>query len=207
LLLVPDAAGWTLPCVASEERRAADTAPLQREAGRQLGIPVSILRCISDAPTVDGRPRQQVYELEIHSERASRDVALPAGGRGVGLGDIDGIASTHPELWASIDRWRADLRAGRPPADGRAWERRGWWERALDWVQGALERAGAGRITECEQLRLWEFSHVLRLVDSGGAVFYLKALPESGAKEPRLTGSLARSHPRCLPEVVAIEPA
>jgi Phosphotransferase enzyme family len=53
-------------------------------------------------------------------------------------------------------------------------------------------------------VRVWEWSHVLRL-RTPHAVVYMKACATSGAAEPRLTDYLARFSPRRMPSLLAVE--
>jgi hypothetical protein len=67
VLLVRDGAGWTLPHIESEERRSADVALLNRSAREGLGVEISVLRCLRDAPADANGVRSQVYEAESHA--------------------------------------------------------------------------------------------------------------------------------------------
>lgn len=202
VLLLKGPEGWSLPSVQSEERRSADVADLNRAVRSEFGVEVSILRCLSDEPAQGGRPRQQVYEVETHGT----DWAPPSHARWIGDGELGGVALARPEQRTLLDSWFLDRAARRPPSDGRDWMSPGWQERVIAWVDGELSRGGLGSVREIEQVRVWEFSHVLRLRTADGGVFYLKALPHSGAKEPDLTRRLAELHPRSMPALIAVEP-
>jgi len=200
LLLLPGDAGWVLPRLESDERRSADVAPLTREARAALGVEVSVLGCLADEPAKDGAPRQQVYAIETHG----RGFRPPAGARWVEREELSGLALARPGQRPLLDAWLRAQQAPRPPEDGRDWVRTGWWDGVMTWVDAELGRRGLGPVTEAEQVRVWEFSHVLRL-RAGDVTLYFKALPASGAKEPRLTSRLVAMHPDVVPELIAVD--
>jgi hypothetical protein len=113
----------------------------------------------------------------------------------------------------SLDAWRAGdtaLRSGaatalHPGAVPRDWARPGWRDEVLAWAAGHLTRRGLPPIDAVEQLRVWEFSQVLRL-GTAGPRLYLKARPAHGAAEALLTQRLAERHPAWAPDIIAVEP-
>ena len=166
-----------LPRLDSEEHRSADVAELNRAVRESLGLEVSVLRCLADEAGDERRPRRHLYVMEAHG---AHDV-VPAGAR-----------------WISGDAAPFD----RP--DGADWTRAGWRDDVITWVNGELVRLGASPVTEIEQVRVWEFSQVLRLGTAHGT-FYLKARPRAGAAEASLTRALSLRHPRSLPQIVAVD--
>jgi hypothetical protein len=102
--------------------------------------------------------------------------------------------------------WFIERRAWLEPADGRDWVRPGWRAQVALWVNGQLSRHGLPPLTRIEQVKVWEFSHVLRLW-AGDVELYFKALAVSGAVEPPLVERLATLHPAFMPDVVSVEPA
>jgi hypothetical protein len=169
-----------LPCIESVERRSADVTELNRAVRASLGLEVSVLRCIGDEPGDERRPRRHLYLMETHGEPG----AAPAGGRWVKDVDVAALATI----------------------DGADWAEPGWRDGVVRWVNDQLARSGTGPVTQIEQVRVWEFSQVLRL-QTAGATFYFKARSRPGAAEAPLTRRLAARHPRWLPEVVAIDVA
>jgi hypothetical protein len=81
-----------------------------------------------------------------------------------------------------------------------------WQDEVRAWIDGELARCGLPAVRAIEQVRVWEFSHVLR-IDAGTARFYFKARPPGGGAEALLTRRLAERHPASMPDVIAIEPA
>src|SRR5262245_19226954 len=167
-----------LPCLHTEEHRSADVLPLNEAVHAAFGLEVSVLRCVSDEPGDTHRPRRHLYVMEAHGEGE----ALPAGARWIASGD-DGA-----------------LRGER----GTDWARPGWRDTVLAWVNRALARRGESPVTRIEQVRVWEFSQVLRLRNAE-SVFYFKARPPAGVAEVLVTRRLAARHPRWLPEIVALD--
>ena len=198
VLLLCGPEGWALPCVELDEQRAADAAPINRAARDLLGVEVSVLRCLRDDPT--GSVRQQVHDLDVHALRW----ALPAHGEWFTPPDLDAVSLARPEQRPVLDHWFRARQARTRSPDGRDWVLPGWRDEAIGWAERELTRLGLPKVDEIEQVRVWEFSHVLRLRTAAGEI-YLKARPYSGASEPRVTGYLARYFPACMPMVLAIE--
>lgn len=201
VLLIREPEGWALPRIESAERRSADVSPLNQSARESLGLEISVLRCLRDTPAEPGGVRCQVYEAECHGERG------PAAARGAwvrlaGLAETPFAAPAQRDLMRS---WLADRRSLGGPGERGEWVMSGWRDRVMAWVEAELRRRRAAPVLEIEQLRVWEFSSVLRLRTDEGDL-YLKAVPRSFVTEVRLTGRLAETHPRFTPSVVAIEP-
>lgn len=200
LLRGPD--GWGLPRIESEERRAADVAPLNRAARDCLGLEISVLRCLQDGPADSTGVRQQVSEAECHGGRGP----APAGAAWLGPASLDTTPLAVPAERDLLHAWLAERRERRPSRERGDWAFPGWRDRATGWAEGELRRQrAAARILEIGQLRVWEFSCVLRLRTDDGD-FFLKALPRAAATETCLTRRLAETHPGSTPVVVATEP-
>jgi len=169
--------GDALPCIESEEHRSADVAALNHAVRVSLGLETSVLRCISDEPGDERRPRRHLYLMEAHGKPG----VVPARARWVTGADIPAAGGDNAE-----------------------WTQPGWRAGVVAWVNEALAHHGMGPVTQIEQVRIWEFSQVLRL-RTAKTTFYFKARPRSGAAEAPLTRRLAASHPQWLPEIVAID--
>jgi hypothetical protein len=194
-LLLEGREGWTLPRLQSAERRSADVSDLTREAGDTLGLEVSVLQCLSDEPAQGERPRRQLYLLEAHGTRRETP------GRWIPRKELEAtVPPSSAARWA-LDAW---LRAT-PSTSAGDWTQPGWRDEVLAWVDGQLARRGCATVRAVEQVRVWEWSQVLRL-DAGEAQFYFKARPTSGAAEVPLTQRLAERHPAWMPEVIAVDP-
>ncbi len=98
---------------------------------------------------------------------------------------------------ALVARWAS---GGVAVAEDTPWSRPGWHAAALAWIAAA-----AGPVGDVEQVRVSEFSTVLR-VDAGGRARYFKSVAEAAAREPPVTAALA-SRSTHLPPVLAIDAA
>lgn len=82
------------------------------------------------------------------------------------------------------------------------WWRRGWFDDALAWADGALATLGEARVAEPEFLRSWQISALYRLRTNRGER-YLKAVPEFFSREGRVTRWLHALLPEAAPAVLA----
>src|SRR5262245_28768422 len=171
VLLLKDGAGWALPRIRSEERRSADVADVNRAVRTSLGLEVSVLRCLADEPGDDTRPRRHLYVLEAHGVEFA-----PPRGDWVTLADLSAAGRITPGMLgpdesmvrAALEPW---LRRSAAPREGAAapdWCRPGWRDQALAWVAGELALRGLPPVRGIEQVKLWEFSQLLRLSTDGG---------------------------------------
>ena len=204
LWLEPGPGGWALPRWSSSEQRAADVAHLTRAAADRLGAEVSVLRCLSDLPAGEDGVRHQVHDLDVHGVDAAWSPAGP--GRWFGAAEVEGLPLARPEHGPVLAEWFIARRARQPPPDGRDWVLPGWRDEVALWVDGQLSCHGLPPLARIEQVKVWEFSHVLRL-GAGDVELYFKALAASGAVEPPLVERLATLHPAVMPDVVSVEPA
>jgi aminoglycoside phosphotransferase len=85
-------------------------------------------------------------------------------------------------------------------AEDTPWSRPGWHAAALAWIAAA-----AGPVGEVEQVRVSEFSTVLR-VNAGGRACYFKSVAVAAAREPPITAALADRSAH-LPSVIAVDAA
>ncbi len=209
VLLVEDRGRLALPRIESEERRSADVAELAREVRSALGLEVSVLRCLADEPGDVGGPRRHVYALEAHGPP---DIT-PSRARWASWTEVCAALGGDRRLLDRLGTFRPGEPVAAPPAPGsstrpgdeRDWEHPGWRGQALAWVAGELALRGLPPVRGVEQLRVWEYSNVLRLTTDAGHL-YFKARPPFGRAEPLLTRRLAERHPQRMPRVVAVEP-
>ena len=196
--------GWALPLWSSSEQRAADVVHLTRAAADRIGAEVSVLRCLSDLPAGDDGVRHQVHDLDVHGVDAAWS---PVGsGRWFGAVEVEGLPLARPEHGPVLTEWLIARRARQEPSDGRDWVLPGWRDEVALWVNGQLSRHRLPPLARIAQVKVWEFSHVLRLW-AGDVELYFKALAASGAVEPPLVERLAALHPTVMPDVVSVEPA
>jgi len=196
--------GWALPHSSSSEQRAADVARLTRGAADRLGAAVSVLGCLSDLPAGEDGVRHQVHDLDVHGVDAAWSPA--ESGRWFGAAEVESLPLARPEHGPVLAKWFIARRARQEAPDGRDWVLPGWRDDVALWVDGQLSRHGLPPLARIEQMKVWEFSHVLRL-EAGDVELYFKALAASGGVEPRLVERLATLHPTVMPDVVSVEPA
>ncbi len=200
LLLLSGRDGWSLPCFVSEESHPGNVGHINRAVGAQLGIKVTVLRCIYSA-AIPGVPREQrVYVLENHSP----DQILPPGGRWVSRGELEGLVMAEHIHRPLLDRWFAEVKGGCIPEQRVPWARPGWFGDAKEWIQEQLDRSGLEANRPIEQIRNWAISCILQVETSSG-MLYCKAVPDVFDYAPRLIQTLAEWYPHSIPSVLAID--
>lgn len=189
LWLVPDDGGrWTLPGFVSDEQHTAEVELVARQMRARHGLRISILGTVaSDFDEAANRVRK-AYLAEALADTLAAGRWWPR--TAVAAGD----APLSQEAQALVARWvTRSLSAG-----DTAWSRPGWLAEALAWAA-----AHVGPVSDVEQVRVSEFSTVVRIV-AGGRVRYFKAVAPSAACEPPVTAALARRTAH-VPPVLAVD--
>jgi hypothetical protein len=188
-------AGWSLPRFAAPAPVYGDTAQLCRAASQQLGLDVHLLRDLGDAGQPAGSGVFVFESPAAHLGRRNRRWAGPA--------QLEALP--FAEAWQR-DVLRQLLReeGGGRGAAGEAWDwsHPGWLTDTEAWLRGELRRLGEGEVRSIEQLRVWEFSCLLRIHGTRGS-WYLKAVPPEFAREPVIMAWLSGLRPLDVPPVVA----
>ena len=195
ILLVPQGEGfslprWTLPATwfghpAHEHQRAS---LLNQAVHEQFGLTTTVLLI-----------------TRLHDERLvifntlSDSPLLP--GRWVSTGDIASLPIIDSERHI-LEAWFAE--EGKTQHTLMPWQRHGWFAEPAAWIAHQVERQGWLLQTPVEQLYTKYGACMLGAATTGGIV-YLKALPPSFAREPRLMAYLARHFPHLVPRVLAID--
>ncbi|MFL5300634.1 MAG: aminoglycoside phosphotransferase family protein [Anaeromyxobacteraceae bacterium] len=191
LWLVPDEGGrWTLPGFVSDEQHTAEVELLAHHMRARYGLRLAILGTVaSDFDDAANR----VYKAYL----AEALTDTPAPGRWWPRPALAaGEAPLGEDAQPLVARWvTKTLSAG-----DTAWSRPGWLAEALAWVS-----AHAGAVSDVEQVRVSEFSTVIRVV-AGGRVRYFKAVAPPAAREPAVTAALARRTAH-VPPVLAVDGA
>jgi hypothetical protein len=198
MLLLEDGPGWALARIELGEGRSADVTEVNRAARALLGVEISVLHCLLDEPGRDGGPRQHVHAADTHGAEWR---SLP-GSRWATPDELEQIPLTRPDHRPLADRWLRGL--GGPAREECGWLVPGWRQQVVAWVDRELARHGEGPVVLIEQVRIWEFSQVLRM-RTATSELYFKARPRSGRAEPLLTRELAEMHPESMPAVLAVE--
>lgn len=187
--LLPDGSGrCTLPCFSSEEQHTAEVEQVAREMRARHGVRVAILGAVASDFDEAAKRVRKTYLAEPLAEMGAAGAWYPRGAIAAGEVPVAG------EVAPLVDRWLTRrLGAGDMP-----WNRPGWLAEALAWVS-----AHVGPLGDAIQVRVSEFSTVVRIV-AGGVVRYLKAVAPQAAREPPVTAALAQrtSH---VPAVLAVE--
>ena len=193
LWLVPDVHGaWALPGFVSDEQHTAEVELIARHMRERFGIRVVVLgRAATEFDPVANRVRkadlaEALVDPEPRFGRWWPRAALAAAEAPLGA-----------DSRALVARWAAGLVA---VGEDTPWSRPGWHGGALAWIA-----AVAGPVGDVEQVRVSEFSTVLR-VESGGRACYFKSVAEAAAREPTVTAALAGRSAH-LPPVLAVDAA
>ncbi len=192
LWLVPDERGaWTLPGFVSDEQHTAEVEPISRHMRERFGVRVVILgRATTEFDAVANCVRKaDLAEPLVDPE--------PRSGRWWPRAALVADAPLAADSRALVARWAAGDVA---VAEDTPWRRPGWHAAALAWIAAA-----AGPVGDVEQVRVSEFSTVLR-VEAGGRVRYFKSVAEAAAREPPVTAALAGRSAH-LPPVLAVDAA
>jgi aminoglycoside phosphotransferase (APT) family kinase protein len=193
-ILLREAAGESrLPELTSEDRHTAEVDHINAAVAARFGLRTTVLRSLAHSEPVDGVV-DRVHELETHGDAAPSMTTLQwcdAGRAAL----VDSQDSTALAIWLALRHCVA--------RDGRDWMRPGWFERAAEWIDGALRAAGIEAAREIRQLRCWESSSVL-LVRTASGLLYFKALPQSCRVESAVTAYLARHFADVVPAIVAV---
>jgi len=186
--LLPGDDGWTLPAFTTDEQHTAEVELVARHIHARYGTRVSILGAIESELDEAANRVRRVYLAEALTAIVAEGRFWPRAA--IAAGDV-GLAGEARDL---LPRWaRNDLVAG-----DTAWSRPGWLAEALAWAA-----THTGPIVEAEQVRVSEFSTVIRVGTRGG-VRYLKAVAPAAAREPAVTAALAR-RTSCVPAVLAVD--
>ncbi|HET9596389.1 MAG TPA: phosphotransferase [Anaeromyxobacteraceae bacterium] len=186
-----DAAGrWTLPGFVSAEQHTAEVELVSRHIRERYGLHISILGTVaSDYDETANRVRK-AYLAEALTETAGAGRWWPRAAVAAGEAPLRDEAHSLVERWVTGSLGAADA----------VWSRPGWLAEALAWVA-----TKAGQIIDVEQVRVSEFSTVVRIV-AGDRLCYFKAVAPAAAREPPVTAALARRTPH-VPPVLAADAA
>jgi aminoglycoside phosphotransferase (APT) family kinase protein len=190
-LAIDTRSGWRLPEVKLRAHVVPTDQRVSLALSRQLLIRTRLLRCV-------GYPAQHSVVI---LENLDPSWSPPRGTRWVDEGDLDALEEHRPEL----AQWFAEQASGIVPAQRAPWERPGWFERALAWIDAVLVGRGWARSGEPAQVRHTLDSAVLCVPTSAGDL-YFKANHPHAAHEGRLTQLLWRLAPGRVPEPIATDP-
>lgn len=193
LWLVPDERGaWALPGFVGDEQHTAEVGRIARHVSERFGARVVILgRAATEFDPVANR----VHKADLAEPLVDPEERFGRWWPRASLTAAD--APLAGDSRALVTRWATGDVA---LAEDTPWSRPGWHATALAWIAAA-----AGPVGGVEQVRVSEFSTVLR-VEAAGRALYFKSVAEAAALEPPVTAALARRSAH-LPPVLAVDAA
>ncbi len=203
IVLLRDAAGWSLPHWETTERRPSAAAEYVNHAVRDLlGVDVTMLRCLPHDPNPATGRVERTYVMENHSP----DWEPPSGGRWVTSGDLDHLTLAVPTQHDLLLRLFAEAEEGVIPPLRAPWARPGWYQTAIDWIRARLTALGLTATGSIEKVHVRTVSCVLRVPTTAGDLYFKARSPTLRIfREPLFTHYLAQRYPAHVPEVLAID--
>ena len=203
LLMLPTAAGWSLPHISLAKKvRVANVGEVNEAMRRALGVDLTTLRSTSYTMQEEEQHIDAVYVLESQSP-AWEPPDGAAWVRRAALSDLPLMRSEHQALIAAH---LAETESGQIPERRPPWARVGWFAQAAAWTRSELTRLGYHLTAPIEQVRSWGLSCILRARTTSGDV-YFKVAPDLPlfAHEPVLMRGLSRLYPAHIPAPLSID--
>jgi len=200
--MLSDEHGWSLPHFVSEESHFGVIGHISRNAACQLGLAVTVLRCVYVTYNQEIDTVSAVYLLENHLDSWEP----PAGAAWVSRDELGRLHMQAQDHRAALEDWFDEVEAGDLLLARAPWARPGWFDRASTWIYTQLHARGIQPTGPIEQMRNWGISCILKVSTTRGDV-YFKAVPEFLTNEPALVEVLAENLPLSFPEVLAVDAA
>lgn len=193
--------GWSLPnLVPGRDRFFAAVNDTNRAIQHQLGLTVTVLRCMDYEYNLDTQAVRATYAMENHNPTWTP----PDGGRWIEHEELRNLTLAVPEQRAVLEAWFTETEKGDVPEQRRPWARTGWFDTAVEWINAHLDCLGLTITGPIEQLRAWGISCVLRVNTTAGPL-YFRAVPAKSAHEPLLLQVLAERYPAHVPDILAVD--
>jgi len=159
------------------------------------GLKTTVLRHIFESQD------HNCVELEVHS----RSVAKPLKAIWIGSEEYRPLGNFPPATIDPLARWLKDKERAVIPDNRTAWEREGWFNSAVNWINHELDRRNIQMTGSVHQLRAgWYASSILRVNTSQGYC-YFKAAYHAHPNETAITMATARKWPQWVPEPLAVD--
>jgi aminoglycoside phosphotransferase len=192
--------GWSLPTVVPTTGNEKAITRLNQDIKDQLGIDVTLLRCLCDDVLIDNNERARVQA----AENLSLEWSPPAGGHWIGRPALERLVLRVPQHRRVIEEWLTEVESGISTESLAAWERPGWLSMAKRWIADNLSLLGVGAIDGFRQFAGSPAHYLLEAQTSAGK-FYFKAVGGELTHEQKLTCFLARLYPAHLPRIAAFD--
>ena len=186
-----DADNYELPVIVTDDRHTAEVDYINATVLTEFGLATTVLRSVTHSDA-EAAPVVRVHDLQTHGAARLHHEHIHWVSRSAAFAPLDR---------AALDAWRAVGTAD----DATEWAQPNWFADVSRWIERTIEAAGLGPIDSIAQLRVWEFSSVLRVV-AADSEYYFKALPSNGGREFAATQYLASRFPDALPRLIATEP-
>jgi len=203
VLMLPGAAGWSLPHISLDKAVWAANVDKVNEAMRlALGVEITTLRYTSYSVSEEARQIEAVYVLESHSPAWEPQ----DGAEWVGRAALADLPLARPEHRAPVAVHLAEAESGQIPELRPPWACLGWFEPAAAWTRSELARLGYSLTAPVEQVKSWGISCILRARTASGDVYFKVAssLPLF-AHEPALMRGLSGLYPDHIPAPLSID--
>ncbi|HEY6404398.1 MAG TPA: phosphotransferase [Blastocatellia bacterium] len=191
--------GWSLPHFVSEESHFGVIGHINQTASSQLGLAVTVLRCVHNTYDPEADTASSVYLVENHLESWE-----PPSGAWVSRDELTKLHLQRQDHRDVLEDWFDEVETGDLPLSRAPWALQDWFDRASTWIYAQLHDRGIQPTGPIEQLRNWGISCILKVSATRGDV-YFKAVPEFLTNEPALVEFLSENLPLFSLEPLAVD--
>ncbi|RRR74556.1 MAG: hypothetical protein EI684_06750 [Candidatus Viridilinea halotolerans] len=200
-LLLPDTAGWRLPCLREAQRHVwQEVGHLQAWLQAELAAPAALLRCIDLAY----RPADELVSKLYGAVLQTAAWPLPRGARWATRAELADLPLAHTVQRDLLAAWFAWYSSGPHAAQRPPWYQPGWYGQATAWAAAELTRLGWPPTGPAQQVRWWQRGALLRIPTAQGHTLLKAALPLL-RHELELNAALAAHHPGCFAQPLALD--
>lgn len=159
------------------------------------GLKTTVLRHIFESQDHD------CIELEVHS----RSVTKPLKAIWIGREEYRPLGNFPPVPVDPFVRWLEDKERRFIPEKRTAWEREGWFNKAVSWIDHELDSRNIQVTGSVRQLRAGWYSSTILQVNTAQGYCYFKAAHHADPNEAAVTMAIARKWPQWVPEPLAVD--
>ena len=197
LLLKPEDDRWSLPTVQRSEQGwfPRDVMQIGSAFREKLGLKANVLRHIQDNGDA------HLCELEVLDESWTPDLQW----RWISAQELETLKLEVDFPLDAVRQWFTEVESGILPALRTPWERRGWWDTAVPWIEGNIAHLGYTITGPVEPHKTaWGGSAILKVETNRGRL-YFKAVYQRPPGELELILAFAETHPDNVPKVLAAD--